>query len=51
MNVVNNYNKAQMPLEAIWLDIPYLDGYADFSVNNTAFPDIKNYANMLHDFN
>ena len=49
MEVVNGYNKAGMPLEAIWLDIPYLNGYADFTVNTTAFPDIKNYADdVLH---
>lgn len=38
-----------MPLEGIWLDIPYLDNYADFSVNATAFPTIKDYVdNVLH---
>lgn len=49
IEVVNGYSKANMPLEAIWLDIPYLDGYADFTVNKTAFPDIYNYVNeVLH---
>lgn len=48
MNVVNGYNNANIPLETIWLDIPYLNGYADFTINNTAFPDIKNYTEMLH---
>lgn len=38
--VITNYTNANMPLENIWLDIPYLDGYADFSVNKTAFNDI-----------
>jgi alpha-glucosidase len=48
MNVVEGYNKANIPLETVWLDIPYLDDYADFTVNYTAFPDIKNYVDMLH---
>lgn len=48
-NVVANYNKADIPLEAIWLDIPYLDNYADFSVDSQNFPTIGDYVNnVLH---
>ena len=43
MDVINKYNAANMPLEAIWLDIPYLKDYADFSVDTDAFPDLNNY--------
>jgi alpha-glucosidase len=50
MDVVNGYNDANIPLETIWLDIPYLNGYADFTVNTTAFPDLKNYTDMLHSY-
>lgn len=39
-----------MPLEVMWLDIPYMDKYADFSVDTVAFPDIKNYIDMLHKY-
>jgi alpha-glucosidase (family GH31 glycosyl hydrolase) len=28
-----------------------MDAYADFSVNKTAFPDLKNFTNKLHDNN
>jgi alpha-glucosidase (family GH31 glycosyl hydrolase) len=37
-----------MPLEVMWLDIPYLDKYSDFSVDNTAFPNIQGLADGLH---
>lgn len=50
MDVVNGYESVGMPLETIWLDIPYLNDYADFSVNTTAFPDLKNYVDMLHKY-
>jgi alpha-glucosidase len=50
MQVVEGYEKANIPLETIWLDIPYLDSYTDFTINITAFPDIKNYTEMLHQY-
>ena len=37
-----------MPLDVMWLDIPYMNKYADFSVDTTAFPDIKGLADKLH---
>lgn len=46
--VVENYAKANMPLETMWLDIPYLDGYADFTVNATAFPTLGAFTDKLH---
>jgi alpha-glucosidase (family GH31 glycosyl hydrolase) len=51
MDVVAGYENKSIPLETIWLDIPYLNAYADFTVNTTAFPDIKNYIDMLHSYN
>jgi alpha-glucosidase (family GH31 glycosyl hydrolase) len=48
---INGYKDAKIPLEGIWLDIPYLDGYADFSVNKTAFPDIKGLTDTCHQNN
>jgi alpha-glucosidase len=46
--VVSNYSAAGMPLETVWLDIPYLDGYADFTVNETAFPSLGAFTEKLH---
>jgi alpha-glucosidase (family GH31 glycosyl hydrolase) len=46
---VSKYGAADIPLEAIWLDIPYLDNYSDFSVDSVAFPTIGDYVNnVLH---
>lgn len=47
--MIANYSAKNLPLENVWLDITYLDGYADFSINTTAFPDLKGLANKLHD--
>ena len=48
---VANYTNAGIPLEAIWLDIPYMDKYADFSVDSQTFPTIKDYVeNVLHKY-
>lgn len=48
---IDGYKTAGIPLEGIWLDIPYLDAYADFSVNATAFPDIKGLTDTCHSNN
>jgi alpha-glucosidase len=45
---IDGYATAGIPLEGIWLDIPYLDRYADFSVNTTAFPDLKALTDSAH---
>ena len=44
---IQGYADAKIPLEGVWLDIPYMEGYADFSVNETAFPDLYNYTMEL----
>ncbi len=36
-----------IPVDVIWLDIDYQDGYAPFTVNRAAFP---NFAAMISDF-
>jgi alpha-glucosidase (family GH31 glycosyl hydrolase) len=33
----------------MWLDITYLDKYADFSIDTKAFPDLKKLRDTLHD--
>lgn len=44
---IQGYADAKIPLEGVWLDIPYMDGFADFSVNETAFPGLAEYTNEL----
>lgn len=38
---IQGYTDNKFPLEGVWIDIDYMDGYADFTVNTTAFPTIK----------
>lgn len=40
-----------MPLETMYLDIPYMDKYKDFTVDTKAFPNIQGLAKRLHDAN
>ena len=37
-----------MPLDAVFLDIPYMDNYVDFTVNKTAFPNLTDFVSQLH---
>lgn len=50
-DVVANYSSHNIPLEVIWLDIPYMNNYADFSVDTTTFPNLGEYVeNVLHQY-
>lgn len=41
MNVLENHKKNKIPLDAIFLDIDYMNGFRDFTVNKENFPDFK----------
>jgi len=47
--VIANYSDNYIPLEVMWLDIPYMDNYADFSVDTKAFPDLQGLKTKLAD--
>jgi len=47
--VLSGYDQSSMPLEGIWLDIEYMDGYKNFLVNNTRFPTLPTTAQALHE--
>lgn len=46
-DVLDNYAANGFPLETIYLDIPYMDKYADFTVDTKAFPDLAGLSKRL----
>ena len=49
--VLDQYKKSGLPLDAIYLDIPYMDNFKDFTVDTTNFPDLPGLASLIHDNN
>ncbi|KAK9051099.1 hypothetical protein SSX86_027725 [Deinandra increscens subsp. villosa] len=49
-DVVENYRKAQIPLDAIWNDDDQMDGYKDFTLNQKSYPHSKliDFLNRIH---
>jgi alpha-glucosidase len=40
---VESYKNASIPLEGVWLDIPYMSDFEDFTVNSTSFGGLKDF--------
>lgn len=47
MTVVNNYQKLQIPLDVIHLDIDYMEDYKVFTTSNDRFPNFKEFTKEL----
>ncbi len=41
--VIEGYDKAEIPLDCVYLDIDYMERYKDFTINGEAFPDFAGY--------
>jgi len=51
VDALKQYADKNLPLDTLYLDIPYMDGYKDFSINTTAFPKITDLTTQLHNAN
>ena len=45
--VANGYRNNGMPIDAIYLDIDYMEDYKDFTVNNARFPEFKSFVEEM----
>lgn len=42
-NVINGYKDNDFPLDAVYLDIDYMESFKDFTVNSESFPDFEEF--------
>ncbi|MBQ1991763.1 MAG: alpha-glucosidase, partial [Clostridia bacterium] len=42
-NVAKGYRDNNMPIDAIYLDIDYMEDYKDFTINNERFPEFESF--------
>lgn len=45
--VVDNYRKNNIPLDAVYLDIDYMERYKDFTIDNDRFPQFKQFVSRM----
>lgn len=48
--MVAKYKEAELPLEAMWSDIDYMDRYMDFTIDNETYPtrELRTFVDNLH---
>lgn len=49
--VVEKYRESGIPFDSIYLDIDYMDGYRDFTVNGETFPDFPAFVQEMKEKN
>ena len=47
--VAEGYRKNDIPLDAVYLDIDYMEGYKDFTVSEERFPEFKSFVSEMRD--
>lgn len=47
--VVKKHRENNIPLDAVYMDIDYMEGYKDFTVNDETFPDFDNFVKEMKD--
>lgn len=47
--VVDNYRKRNIPIDAVYLDIDYMERYKDFTVNKETFPDFVDFVRKMRE--
>lgn len=45
--VVHEHRKNNIPLDAVYMDIDYMDSYKDFTVNDSTFPDLPAFVREM----
>ena len=47
--VVDNYRRRNIPIDAVYLDIDYMESYKDFTVNKETFPDFADFVKKMRE--
>lgn len=47
IRITDSYKNADIPLDAIFLDIDYMERYKDFSINDERFPDFPQFVEYM----
>lgn len=47
--VVDNYRRRNIPIDAVYLDIDYMERYKDFTVNKETFPDFADFVKKMRE--
>lgn len=50
-SVIDNYHSNGFPIDAVYLDIDYMDNFKDFTVNEERFPDFKEFVRSVKNDN
>jgi alpha-glucosidase len=48
-DVVDNYRRRNIPIDAVYLDIDYMERYKDFTVNKETFPDFADFVRKMRE--